>query len=59
MHLLLPLIFAALFFFPACGEEVPECDFEEDVLCTCDDGTTGELECNDDGTATCVCDDAE
>jgi hypothetical protein len=60
MRILIPLFFAALLFaLPACVEGDPQCDFEDDVSCTCDDGATGELECNDDGTANCICGDDE
>lgn len=42
----------------ACSaEEPPECDIEEgdEIACTCDDGTSGLLVCNDEGLADCIC----
>ena len=58
MRLALPVIFV-LFLALGCvaDDEEPECDFEDgEVMCTCDDGNEGDLFCNEEGTADCICD---
>lgn len=53
------VLFATIFALGCVTEEPPECDFEDgEVACTCDDGTEGELQCND-GLADCICDGGE
>lgn len=55
MKRLLPLLFVIALALFGCVEEEPECDFDDDTSCTCDDGTEGELDCAD-GTMHCICD---
>lgn len=56
MHRFTAVMFALLIALAGCVEEEPECDFDDDTSCTCDDGSQGELICSD-GEMSCVCDD--
>lgn len=55
-----PFVLALFWICIGCGsaDEPPACDFEDEATCTCDDGTMGELVCEND-LAHCICDDAE
>lgn len=59
MRVVLSLLFAATLCLTGCVEDDPDCpDADEEIACTCSDGSQGVLVCADD-TAQCHCDGDE
>ena len=54
MRRVITLLFVVSIGVAGCVDE-PQCPEEDDAICSCDDGSQGELECSD-GEATCICD---
>ena len=57
MRLMVAVVLTVTFAVAGCVEQDEvQCPDDEEVACTCEDGSDGELVC-DDGVADCVCDE--